>query len=109
MVCLFSAVSTQSSYPTRAFASPSGCMLPCPPSCVSCRWAATHVSCLGALRAAERELAAAHSACRACHSGGQLGAVVCANGECPVLYGRASAPRRLADARHRLERLELSW
>jgi hypothetical protein len=51
-------------------------------------------------------LSGAHSACRRCHSGGQMGAVVCENGECPVLYVRYQAERQLRSADNRLLRLE---
>jgi hypothetical protein len=55
---------------------------------------------------AAASLSCAHSACRRCHSGGQMGAVVCENGECPVLYVRYQAERQLRGADHRLLRLE---
>lgn len=51
-------------------------------------------------------LCGAHSACRRCHSGGQMGAVVCENGECPVLYVRYQSERQVRTADHRLLRLE---
>lgn len=55
---------------------------------------------------AAASLSGAHSACRRCHSGGQMGAVVCENGECPILYVRYQAERQLRNADHRLLRLE---
>ena len=55
---------------------------------------------------AAASLRGAHTACRRCHSGGQTGAVVCENGECPVLYVRYQAERQLRNADHRLVRLE---
>lgn len=55
---------------------------------------------------AAASLVGAHSACRRCHSGGQMGAVVCENGECPVLYVRYQSERQLRNADHRLLRLE---
>jgi hypothetical protein len=55
---------------------------------------------------AAASLGGAHSACRRCHSGGQMGAVVCENGECPILYVRYQAERQLRNADHRLLRLE---
>lgn len=70
------------------------------------RWAALHVAALLQEGCALEELGAAHSVCRVCHSGGQLGRVVCENGECPVVYGRISAPRRAAEAQHKLARLD---
>ena len=44
--------------------------------------------------------------CRWCHSGAQLGEVVCGNGECPVVYERLGAGRRILNVQHRLQRLE---
>ncbi|KAF6253905.1 hypothetical protein COO60DRAFT_1642829 [Scenedesmus sp. NREL 46B-D3] len=59
---------------------------------------------------AAAKVCAAQSACRSCHSGGQLGAVVCENGECPVVYARLSGERQVATAEHKLLRLErLDW
>ena len=55
--------------------------------------------------AAER-FTAAHTACRSCHSGGQLGGVVCENGECPVVYERYASERLMRNAEHKLLRLE---
>jgi hypothetical protein len=56
------------------------------------------------------KVCAAQSACRSCHSGGQLGSIVCENGECPVAYVRLSGERQVATAEHKLLRLErLDW
>lgn len=66
-----------------------------------------HITLLAEASAAERRTAAAHSACRACHSGGQLGTVLCDNGECVACYERVAGERALHSAQHKLERLEL--
>jgi hypothetical protein len=59
---------------------------------------------------AASKVCAAQSACRSCHSGGQLGSIVCENGECPVAYVRLSGDRQVATAEHKLLRLErLDW
>eukprot|EP00879_Flechtneria_rotunda_P007699 GHRR01008072.1.p1 GENE.GHRR01008072.1~~GHRR01008072.1.p1 ORF type:complete len:781 (+),score=286.21 GHRR01008072.1:379-2721(+) len=55
---------------------------------------------------AGQRFAAAHSACRKCHSGAQMASVLCENGECPVLYERHSSERQLGNAEHKLLRLE---
>ncbi|KAF8067421.1 POLD1 [Scenedesmus sp. PABB004] len=55
---------------------------------------------------AAARLAAAHSACRRCGSGCQFGAVLCENGECPVMYARLASERAGRTAAHALARLD---
>ncbi len=66
-----------------------------------------YLSQLAEENAAAVQLASAHRACLACHSGGHLGEVLCENGECRALYGRLGAARRLAAAAQRLGRMDL--
>jgi hypothetical protein len=71
------------------------------------KWAAVYLTEVQQEGAAAAAYTTAHSQCRACHSGGQgLGQVLCENGECPVVYERYAAARKLATAQHRLQRLE---
>jgi hypothetical protein len=82
-----------------------------PGLCPSCRkeegkLEAVYLHTVGEQAGAAASLGAAHSACRRCHSGGQMGAVVCENGECPILYVRYQAERQLRGADQRLLRLE---
>lgn len=82
-----------------------------PGLCPACRQEegkleALYLHTVGEQAGAAASLGAAHSACRTCHSGGQMGAVVCENGECPCLYVRYQAERQLRGADQRLLRLE---
>jgi hypothetical protein len=61
---------------------------------------------LGEEGLAEARQSAAYAACRDCHSGGALGAVLCANGECPVSYARLSTTARLQRVGGQLRRLD---
>jgi hypothetical protein len=54
------------------------------------------VGALHARRALEVRDHRAHAACVACHSGGASHAILCENGECPVLYERARTREELA-------------
>jgi hypothetical protein len=82
-----------------------------PGLCPACRQEegkheAVHLHTVVEQGSAAASLGGAHSACRRCHSGGQTGAVVCENGECPILYVRYQAERQLRNADHRLLRLD---
>lgn len=57
--------------------------------------------------AEEARQSAAYAACRACHSGGAMGEVACANGECQVTYARISVAGRLQRVGAQLRRLDL--
>jgi hypothetical protein len=82
-----------------------------PGLCSACRqdegkWAAVYLHAVQEQGRAAAAFCAAHSACRRCHSGGQMGGVVCSNGECPVVFARFEAERQLRNADHRLRRLD---
>lgn len=65
-----------------------------------------YISVVQEASAAAERFTAAHSSCRSCHSGGQLGGVVCENGECPVVYERFASERMVRNADHKLLRLD---
>lgn len=54
----------------------------------------------------EHRRAGAHAFCMRCHSGGMTGAVVCENGECPVLYARVESSARMVTVGNLLRRLD---
>ena len=67
---------------------------------------------LGLLREAERmerKRGLAFATCARCHSGGLQGAVVCENGECPVLYSRLSSTSQLHALDDSMARLLHEW
>ncbi|GFR40571.1 hypothetical protein Agub_g1149, partial [Astrephomene gubernaculifera] len=69
---------------------------------------ATHLRTLADDNTAFTQLASALATCLTCHSGGHAaGALLCENGECPQLFARLGAVRRLAASGERLERLDL--
>lgn len=54
----------------------------------------------------EHRWAGASAFCMRCHSGGMTGAVVCENGECPVLYARVESAARMVTMSNLLRRLD---
>ncbi len=60
-----------------------GLRTPLPAFCsIEGRWEATYLASLEEQAGEEARRCAAFAACRACHSGGLAGGVLCANGEC---------------------------
>ena len=83
-----------------------------PGLCDTCRsdgacWQAAYMELLSDEAAAEARAAAAHAACRDCHSGGAAGPVLCENGECPVTYARLACSSRVQAAGRALRRMDL--
>jgi DNA polymerase delta subunit 1 len=84
---------------------------PPPPLCEACgatrgRDADTMVRLTDASNAAEARGAAGDAACMRCHSGGLFADIVCANGDCPVLFARGKAASDAAEARDALARFD---
>ena len=82
-----------------------------PALCESCKAeegtaARVYLEVLAEVNLAESRHHAASATCSRCHSGGQLGAVLCENGECAVLYSRLSTSNRLATASSNWKRLD---
>ncbi|KAL4423537.1 hypothetical protein ABPG77_006560 [Micractinium sp. CCAP 211/92] len=71
------------------------------------RWEATYLASLEEQAGEEARRCAAFAACRACHSGGLAGGMLCVNGECPVAYARLSTAARLRAADEKLRRLDI--
>ncbi|KAL4424029.1 hypothetical protein ABPG75_001330 [Micractinium tetrahymenae] len=91
---------------------PSHSMDSAPGLCDDCagvegRWEEAYLAALEEQAGEEARHYAAFAACRDCHSGGLAGAVLCANGECPVAYARMSTATRLRAADEKLRRLDI--
>jgi hypothetical protein len=70
------------------------------------RDADTLVRLLDASNAAEARSAAGDAACMRCHSGGLFREVLCANGDCPILFARGKAAADATEARDALARFD---
>jgi hypothetical protein len=81
---------------------------PPPPLCDNCtadgRAQETLLRLLEDASAADVRLAAGDAACMRCHSGGLMHPILCANGDCPVLFARGKAGADAAEAREALAR-----
>lgn len=71
------------------------------------RWGAAYAAACEEDNQQQDHLARAVSACIDCHSGGLLGEVACENAECPALYDRLGAARRVLATGAKLSRLRL--
>lgn len=83
-----------------------------PGLCDSCageedRWAQAFLAIEEEETKAEARNAAAHAACRQCHSGLLCEEVLCDNGECPVTYARLSSQGTLRSTAESLRRLDI--
>ena len=72
------------------------------------RWASAYVMLQHEDDSECAQLSRAAGQCMTCHSGGHFGPILCENGECPALYARLGAARRLAAAGTKLERMNIS-
>lgn len=70
------------------------------------KWEETYLEYLGHVNKLEARKAGAHAYCMRCDSGAGEGAVVCENGECPVLYARVESQARLETVTQALKRLD---
>jgi DNA polymerase delta subunit 1 len=87
---------------------------PPPPLCAECdaqpgREQEVLLRTLDAANAAEQRKAAGDAKCMRCHSGGGMHEILCANGDCPVLFARGKACADAAEARDALARFAPDW